>query len=564
MSWFPPATGESNWLVTEGLVGMDDDPPRPGFGQPNWQNAPPSGPGGGIFPPPGGIQQGTSKWTAHTQADGKVYYFNTATGQSTWEKPDELKTPLEKALSSCPWKEYKTDAGKKYYSHSGTKETVWEMPAEYKAIVDQFENAKPEAPPVPIPIPAPVPIPVVPVPVPVPVVPMPMPMPVPMQVTAVPTPAITPVVPPAVVPAGPVPLASLPKPDPDLAPKFDTKEEAEAAFKELLEEANVGVDWTWEQTMRSIIGKPMYRALKTLAERKQAFQEYIEDRKRREHAEQLEKVKKEREMFYGLMVGCHEVSGATRYRRVCELFSDNEIFQAIDENRRMDLFEEYIDDLRRREKEEQRLLRKAQMDKFRHVLHQLPLITAETTWREAYEMCKDHPLLHENGTDLPNGNGLHRPNVDPMDALTVFEEHIKFLEAQYYEVKAKERAFQRRQERKNREGFRELLHVLREQGLITATTRWKDVYAHVKDTVEYDRMLGQPGSTPLDLFWDLVYEMDYRFQNDRRQILDTVRNLGIVVTIDSPFDEFVKDFSEAYKPKEIPFDSDTLKQVFDE
>ena|SRR5438874_313973 len=41
-------------------------------------------------------------------------------------------------------------------------------------------------------------------------------------------------------------------------------------------------DWTWEQTMRAIIGKPMYRALKTLAERKQAFHDYVDDLRKKE------------------------------------------------------------------------------------------------------------------------------------------------------------------------------------------------------------------------------------------------------------------------------------------
>src|SRR5579884_3866369 len=46
------------------------------------------------------------QWTQHTTDDGRVYYYNEVTKQSSWEKPDELKTELEKKLSVCPWKEY--------------------------------------------------------------------------------------------------------------------------------------------------------------------------------------------------------------------------------------------------------------------------------------------------------------------------------------------------------------------------------------------------------------------------------------------------------------------------
>ena len=34
-------------------------------------------------------------WTEHKAADGRIYYYNTETKQSTWEKPDELKSKAE-------------------------------------------------------------------------------------------------------------------------------------------------------------------------------------------------------------------------------------------------------------------------------------------------------------------------------------------------------------------------------------------------------------------------------------------------------------------------------------
>lgn len=49
-----------------------------------------------------------------------------------WEKPDELKTPRERAIASTRWKEYKSDKGREYYVNSDTKETTWNVPPELK------------------------------------------------------------------------------------------------------------------------------------------------------------------------------------------------------------------------------------------------------------------------------------------------------------------------------------------------------------------------------------------------------------------------------------------------
>ena len=81
-------------------------------------------------------------WKEHQTPEGRKYWYNNATGKSTWEKPDELLTPEERVLKASPWKEYTTPEGKKYYSNTKTKETVWEVPAELK---EQLEQAKQQA-----------------------------------------------------------------------------------------------------------------------------------------------------------------------------------------------------------------------------------------------------------------------------------------------------------------------------------------------------------------------------------------------------------------------------------
>ncbi|KAL2612233.1 hypothetical protein R1flu_023925 [Riccia fluitans] len=78
---------------------------------------------------------------------------------------------------------------------------------------------------------------------------------------------------------------------------YANKAEAKNAFKELLESVHVESDWTWDQTMRVIINDMRYGALKTLGERKQAFNEYLAQRKKMESEEKRLKQKKANEDF---------------------------------------------------------------------------------------------------------------------------------------------------------------------------------------------------------------------------------------------------------------------------
>jgi hypothetical protein len=42
-----------------------------------------------------------SVWTEHKAGDNRIYYYNSITKQSSWEKPDELKTPAEARFNNA-------------------------------------------------------------------------------------------------------------------------------------------------------------------------------------------------------------------------------------------------------------------------------------------------------------------------------------------------------------------------------------------------------------------------------------------------------------------------------
>ncbi|KAI8854712.1 hypothetical protein BC829DRAFT_379467 [Chytridium lagenaria] len=275
----------------------------------------------------------------------------------------------------------------------------------------------------------------------------------------------------------------------------------------------------------------MYRALNTLAKRKQAFQEYIDEYKIRE-----------------------KINGNTRYRRVCDILGQDPLFLSIEEKARISLFEEWSEEMRKKEKEEQRVKRKEAVDKLKILLKSLPDIKADTPLKEAQEVYKNHPIFQGDET---------LSTMDPIDILTIYEDHVKILEAEYYEVKAKERAAARRKERQNRDAFRELLKRLQADGVIFFDSKWKDIQQYLKDEPAYHEVLGQPGSTPIELFWDVTVELELQYQVDRKVVMDVMKKYGISVKTDTIFEDFLSELRGS-SSRMKNYSDGTIHAVFDE
>ena len=74
------------------------------------------------------------------------------------------------------------------------------------------------------------------------------------------------------------------------------------------------------------------------------------------------------------------------------------------------------------------------------------------------------------------------------------------LEKEVEQEKDKEKKRIKRQQRKNRDSMIELLDELHEAGKLTSMSLWVELYPVISGDIRFSHMLGQPGSTPLDLF----------------------------------------------------------------
>ncbi len=94
------------------------------------------------------VKESASDWTEVQDDEGRTYYYNTKTEETSWDKPqrfdaqkkDAELSPVrpqspsmeeQGAVSSGNWAEYKDDEGRFYYYNSETQQTVWDKPADF-------------------------------------------------------------------------------------------------------------------------------------------------------------------------------------------------------------------------------------------------------------------------------------------------------------------------------------------------------------------------------------------------------------------------------------------------
>uniref|UniRef100_A0AAR2LDY3 Pre-mRNA-processing factor 40 homolog A n=1 Tax=Pygocentrus nattereri TaxID=42514 RepID=A0AAR2LDY3_PYGNA len=433
-----------------------------------------------------------SVWTEHKSLDGKTYYYNTETKQSTWEKPDELKSPAEQMLSKCPWKEYKSDTGKPYYYNSQTKESRWTKPKELEDLEGSFSSRHST-----------------------------------FQVSLLlrdPNKAET----------GPGLFVNDTSKEerPELVKKvykWNTKEEAKQAFKELLKEKGVSSNASWEQAMKMIINDPRYSALPKLSEKKQAFNAYKVQTEKEEKEEARIKYKESKETFQRFLENHEKMTSTTRYKKAEQMFGDLEVWSCVPERDRLEIYEDVLFYLAKKEKEQAKQLRKRNWEALKNILDNMANVTYRTTWSEAQQYLLDNPTFAEDE---------ELQNMDKEDALICFEEHIRTLEKEEEEEKQKGLLRERRRQRKNREAFQKFLDELHDHGQLHSMSAWMEMYPTISADIRFASMLGQPGSTPLDLFKFYVEDLKARYHDEKRIIKDILKDKGFLVEISTSFEDF--------------------------
>merc|ERR1711997_647431 len=180
-------------------------------------------------------------------------------------------------------------------------------------------------------------------------------------------------------------------------------------------------------------------------------------------------------------------------------------------------------------KEERKNVRKRNTKRLTEILDRMTGIRFCTTWEQAQQMLLDNPAFADDDELLA---------MDKEDALIVFEDHIRELEKEEEQEKEKERKRIKRTQKKNRDAMIRVLDELHEAGKLTSMSLWVELYPTVSADIRFTQMLGQPGSTPLDLFKFYVEDLKSRFHDEKKIIKEILKEKEFEMSSSTSFEEF--------------------------
>ena len=168
-------------------------------------------------------------------------------------------------------------------------------------------------------------------------------------------------------------------------------EERMRQFKELLQEKEVSAYATWERELQKIVFDPRYLLL-TSKERKAVFDKYVRDRADEEKAEKAAALKRKREDFRALL----REAGVTlknplSFAELCSSgrYAKDERFKAVEKLKdRESMYNDYLTDLARQEKEDKHAEKEKARKGFYAMLKEMKSLHRHSSWTESKRLLE--------------------------------------------------------------------------------------------------------------------------------------------------------------------------------
>jgi transcription elongation regulator 1 len=161
-------------------------------------------------------------------------------------------------------------------------------------------------------------------------------------------------------------------------------------FKEMLIEKEISAYSTWEKELQKIVFDPRYLLL-TSKERKQVFDKYVRDRANQESKERAAALKRKKEAYRELL----KEAGITQKSSFADFsangkYSRDERFKQIDKMKeRESLFNDYLSDLRKQEKEQKYADKEKLKKAYVSLLKEQRQLHRHSSWHETKKLIEN-------------------------------------------------------------------------------------------------------------------------------------------------------------------------------
>ena len=265
-------------------------------------------------------------------------------------------------------------------------------------------------------------------------------------------------------------------------------------------ESGVTSTWKWEDFQRIMKNDDRFNIIKTIGQKKQIYLEHIQNLKKKDREDGKHRKQAARENFLKMLESSGILKAESKYYKTAHFFHGDPRWRILEEREREELFQDFLDDLERKEKDKAKQLRKSQMAGLRKALEDNHDIDHRTKWSQMQKMMAENQFY----------KALHK-----VDQLAVFSDFVMDFEKNSYESKKLDEKIKAR---KNRENFRKFLNGLAKAGQLSPVSHWKEVYEKIEQDPSYQSLVGQVGSTPKEIFDDVINELKSKFK-DHKEVL---------------------------------------------
>jgi len=163
-------------------------------------------------------------------------------------------------------------------------------------------------------------------------------------------------------------------------------------FKDMLEEKQVSAYSTWERELQKIVFDPRYLLLSS-KERKQVFEKYVKDRANKESKEKAAALQRKKENFNDLLKEANvNLKTNISFSEFAARHAKDERFKAIEKTKdRESLFNDYLSDLRKIEKEEKYAEKEKLKKAYIAMLKEMKSLHRNSSWTETKKLIENDP-----------------------------------------------------------------------------------------------------------------------------------------------------------------------------